>query len=87
LINIYKRALDWKLHIATQFTSFFVRQLCSGSSPSAALTTRLCTQVTPAIIFAIVSCVRAADPNFETFDRWALVGMVVMGVLPTTVSR
>ena len=32
----------------------------------------------------IVSCVRAADPDFERFDRWALVGMVVMGCLPTT---
>ncbi|GAA6032430.1 hypothetical protein JCM8097_008171 [Rhodosporidiobolus ruineniae] len=40
----------------------------------------------PAIVFAIVSAVRASDPTYETFNRWLLVGMVVMGVMPTTVS-
>ncbi|GAA6008832.1 hypothetical protein JCM10207_001740 [Rhodosporidiobolus poonsookiae] len=40
----------------------------------------------PTITFAIISCVRAADPTSERFNRWALVGFQVMGVLPTTVS-
>ncbi|KAK4054691.1 LRR receptor-like serine/threonine-protein kinase RGI2 [Microbotryomycetes sp. JL221] len=42
--------------------------------------------VFPAIVYAIVNCVRAADPDFERFDRYALVGMVVMGSVPTTIS-
>lgn len=37
-------------------------------------------------MFAIVSFIRLADPEFERFNRWALVGMVVMGCIPTTVS-
>ncbi|GAA5921470.1 hypothetical protein JCM1841_005472 [Sporobolomyces salmonicolor] len=49
------------------------------------------TQITsffifPSIVFAIINCVRAGDPNFERFDRYSLVGMMTMGVLPTTVS-
>ncbi|GAA5865208.1 hypothetical protein JCM1840_003946 [Sporobolomyces johnsonii] len=49
------------------------------------------TQVTsffifPSIVFAIINCVRAGDPNFERFDRYLLVGMMTMGVVPTTVS-
>ncbi|ORY89758.1 SBF-like CPA transporter family-domain-containing protein [Leucosporidium creatinivorum] len=65
LANLYKRARDWKLHLATHVTNFLLF---------------------PTIVFAIVSCVRAADPNFERFDRFALVGMVVLGCVPTTVS-
>ncbi|GAA5893306.1 hypothetical protein JCM6882_008000 [Rhodosporidiobolus microsporus] len=40
----------------------------------------------PTIVFAIVSCVQAADPDFQRFHPWALVGLVVMGCVPTTVS-
>ncbi|GAA5837901.1 hypothetical protein JCM11251_004693 [Rhodosporidiobolus azoricus] len=40
----------------------------------------------PTIVFAIVSCVHAADPNYERFHPWALVGLVVLGCVPTTVS-
>ncbi|KAM0789530.1 hypothetical protein ACM66B_000345 [Microbotryomycetes sp. NB124-2] len=51
----------------------------------------LVTQVTsflffPTVVYAIVNCVRAADPNFDRFDRYALIGMVVMSCVPTTVS-
>lgn len=42
--------------------------------------------VFPALVFGIVSAVHRSDPDFEKFDRWALVGFVVMGCLPTTVS-
>ncbi|BGP16797.1 hypothetical protein JCM10213_002191 [Rhodosporidiobolus nylandii] len=42
--------------------------------------------VFPTIVFAIISCVRAADPQYERFNQWALIGMQVMAVLPTTVS-
>lgn len=62
---MYARAKDWRLHLLTQVTSFFIF---------------------PALVFGIVSAVRRSDPNFEKFDQWALVGMVVMGCLPTTVS-
>lgn len=34
----------------------------------------------------VVSCVKAADPEFERFNKYALVGLVVMGCLPTTVA-
>jgi len=37
-------------------------------------------------LLQIVSAVQAADPEHKRFDRWALVGLVVMGVMPTTVS-
>ncbi|GAA5991637.1 hypothetical protein JCM11641_000205 [Rhodosporidiobolus odoratus] len=40
----------------------------------------------PTVVFAIINCVRAADPDYKRFNRWALIGMQVMGVLPTTVS-
>ncbi|KAK4054185.1 LRR receptor-like serine/threonine-protein kinase RGI2 [Microbotryomycetes sp. JL201] len=51
----------------------------------------LVTQVTsflffPAVVYAIVNCVRTADPRFERFDKYALTGMVVMGCVPTTIS-
>jgi sodium/bile acid cotransporter 7 len=35
--------------------------------------------VFPAVVLGVVNAVRAADPNGESFDRWALVGLVVMG--------
>lgn len=46
----------------------------------------LTTQITsffvfPAITFAIVSAVRASDPNFERFNQYALVGMMVMATM------
>ncbi|KAM0745955.1 hypothetical protein T439DRAFT_330155 [Meredithblackwellia eburnea MCA 4105] len=49
------------------------------------------TQVTnfllfPTLVFAIVVCVKAGDPDFKVFDRFVLVGMLVMAVMPTTVS-
>ncbi|GAA5857328.1 hypothetical protein JCM9279_000298 [Rhodotorula babjevae] len=40
----------------------------------------------PTIVFAIVSAVQAADPDNLRFDKYALVGLVVMGCMPTTVS-
>ncbi|GJN91063.1 hypothetical protein Rhopal_004078-T1 [Rhodotorula paludigena] len=63
--NLYHRALDWKLHLACQITTFLLF---------------------PTIVFAIVSAVRAADPEHRRFHEWALVGLIVMGVMPTTVS-
>lgn len=40
----------------------------------------------PTITFAIASFIRLADPGFTRFNPYAIVGMVVMGVIPTTVS-
>lgn len=34
----------------------------------------------------IINCVRASDPTYKHFDRYGLLGMLVMGVVPTTVS-
>ncbi|GAA6060023.1 hypothetical protein JCM10212_001020 [Sporobolomyces blumeae] len=65
LRNLYRRLGDWKLHVVTQSTSFFIF---------------------PTIVFAIINCVRAADPNFDRFNRNALIGMMTMSVVPTTVS-
>ncbi|BGP48822.1 LRR receptor-like serine/threonine-protein kinase RGI2 [Rhodotorula kratochvilovae] len=65
LRNMYIRALDWRLHLICNITTFLLF---------------------PTVVFAIVSAVQAADPEHKRFDRWALVGLVVMGVMPTTVS-
>ncbi|GAA5820933.1 hypothetical protein JCM3770_002635 [Rhodotorula araucariae] len=65
LRNMYIRALDWRLHLVCNITTFLLF---------------------PTVVFAIVSAVQAADPEHKHFDRWALVGLVVMGVMPTTVS-
>ncbi|GAA5851603.1 hypothetical protein JCM8547_001145 [Rhodosporidiobolus lusitaniae] len=42
--------------------------------------------VFPTVVFAIVSAVRASDPDHKRFNEWSLIGMVVMGCVPTTVS-
>ncbi|SCZ89658.1 BZ3500_MvSof-1268-A1-R1_Chr9g10530 [Microbotryum saponariae] len=39
----------------------------------------------PTVVYAIVNIVRAADPTYTRINEWALVGMVVMGCVPTTV--
>lgn len=76
----YKRARDWKLHLATHVTNFllfptivFAVRLCVHGGRSALTATPLAPRA-----IQIVSCVRAADPNFEKFDRYAMVGMVVL---------
>lgn len=51
----------------------------------------LSTQLTsfflfPTVVFAICNIVRAGDPNFRQINQYALVGMMLMAVLPTTVS-
>lgn len=63
--SLWERSLDWRLHAATQISSFLLF---------------------PTITFAIASFIRLADPNFTRFDPYAIVGMVVLGVIPTTVS-
>jgi predicted Na+-dependent transporter len=63
--SLWERSLDWRLHAATQLSSFLLF---------------------PTITFAIASFIRLADPSFERFNAYAIVGMVVMGVIPTTVS-
>ncbi|GAA5931466.1 hypothetical protein JCM3775_006862 [Rhodotorula graminis] len=63
--NMYLRALDWRLHLVCNITTFLLF---------------------PAIVFAIVSAVQAADPEHKRFDKYALVGLVVMSCMPTTVS-
>ncbi|SCV69847.1 BQ2448_1241 [Microbotryum intermedium] len=40
----------------------------------------------PIVVYAIVNCVRAADPTYSQINEWALVGMVVMRCMPTTVA-
>ncbi|GAA5899134.1 hypothetical protein JCM8208_003012 [Rhodotorula glutinis] len=63
--NMYLRALDWRLHLVCNITTFLLF---------------------PTIVFAIVSAVQAADPDNLRFDKYALVGLVVMSCMPTTVS-
>lgn len=43
--------------------------------------------VFPTITYAIANFIRLADPSFERFSRWAIWGLVVLGAIPTTVSR
>ncbi|KDE03680.1 hypothetical protein MVLG_05869 [Microbotryum lychnidis-dioicae p1A1 Lamole] len=40
----------------------------------------------PTVVYVIVNIVRAADPTYTKLNEWALVGMVVMGCVPTTVA-
>lgn len=39
-----------------------------------------------AIVYAVVNIVKAADPDFEHLNRWAVLGMLVTACLPTTVA-